>query len=46
MSDFELAVSSSALGVDNSLRDTLSGEASKLVKEVEVLDEERAVGAS
>jgi len=46
MSDLEVAVSASALGVDDSLGDTLSSELSELVNEVEVLDEEGAVSAS
>lgn len=46
MSDLENTVSGGSLGVDDSLRNTLSSEMSELVNKVEVLDEERSIGAS
>lgn len=46
MSDNYLAVRSGSLSVDDSLGNTLSGEVGKLVKEMEVLDEDGAVGAN
>ena len=43
MSDLEFSVSSSSLGVDDSLRDTFTVEVSKQVDQVEILKEERAI---
>lgn len=46
MSNIEVAVSSSSLGVDNSFRDSLTVELSQLVDEVNVLEKEWSSGAS
>mmetsp|Transcript_137763 Transcript_137763/g.194883 ORF Transcript_137763/g.194883 Transcript_137763/m.194883 type:complete len:292 (-) Transcript_137763:39-914(-) len=46
MSDLEVTVSTSTLSVHNSLRDSLSVEVSKLVDEVEVLEEDGTILAS
>ena len=44
--DLKITVGASTLSVDNSLGDSLTGEVSKLVEEVEVLSEDGATGAS
>jgi len=46
MSKFKVTMGTSTLGVDNSLRNTLSVEVSELVNKVEVLEEERTSGSS
>ena len=40
MGDLDVSVCTSALSVDNSLGNTFTGEVGKLVKQVEVLDED------
>ena len=42
--DLAVAVSASALGVDDSLRDSLASEVSEFVQQVEVLSEDGAAG--
>mmetsp|Transcript_39289 Transcript_39289/g.51410 ORF Transcript_39289/g.51410 Transcript_39289/m.51410 type:complete len:217 (-) Transcript_39289:43-693(-) len=44
--DFDVSVGTSALRVDDSLGDSLAGEVSELVEEVEVLGEDGAAGTS
>ena len=43
--DLDVSVGTGALSVNDSLRDSLTGEVSKLVEEVEVLGEDGSAGA-
>lgn len=46
MCDLELAISTSSLGVDDTLWDTLTIEMCKLINQVEVLEKQRTIWAT